>query len=231
MRLLWIALVVVFVDQAAKITVLETMYRSQSISLIGDWLRLTFTENPGMAFGITFGPPGMVTAFSILATFLIVLYLYRVRKGYTPYRVSLAFILGGAIGNIIDRVFYAKIFSNGPLFQGHVVDFIHVNLWRGYVPEAVPVIGGNYVALFPIWNVADMAIVCGVIGILVFQKKFHMLLAEREGGGADVSEDVPSVASPALLNGDAALPSAAPLDADTSFSASSDDAEADEPAS
>lgn len=180
MRLLWIAAGVVGVDQATKIVVHQKMsmppYRS--IDLIGDWLKLTFTENPGMAFGISFGPAGMVTAFSIVATILIIIYLYRVRKGYALYRASLALILGGAIGNIIDRMFYGMLFGYGNFFQGRVVDFIHVNLWSGYVSDAVPLIGGTYMALFPIWNVADMTIVAGVVGILVFQKKFHKILAE-----------------------------------------------------
>ncbi len=180
MRLLWIAAGVVGVDQATKIVVHQKMsmppYRS--IDLIGDWLKLTFTENPGMAFGISFGPAGMVTAFSIVATILIIIYLYRVRKGYALYRASLALILGGAIGNIIDRMFYGMLFGYGNFFQGRVVDLIHVNLWSGYVSDAVPLIGGTYMALFPIWNVADMTIVAGVVGILVFQKKFHKILAE-----------------------------------------------------
>ncbi len=190
MRLLWIAAGVVLLDQTTKVVVRLTMamppYRS--ISLLGDWLKLTFTENPGMAFGITFGPAGMVTAFSIVATILIIIYLYRVRKGYAMYRASLALILGGAIGNIIDRMFYGMLFGYGNFFQGRVVDFIHVNLWSGYVPDAVPLVGGNYMALFPIWNVADMAIVVGVVGILVFQKKFHKILAEAAEAKAAEAE-------------------------------------------
>ncbi len=199
MRLLWIAAGVVVVDQATKLVVHQTMsmppYRS--IDLIGDWLKFTFTENPGMAFGITFGPVGMVTAFSIIATLLIIVYLYRVRKGYTPYRASLALILGGAIGNIIDRMFYGMLFDYGNFFQGRVVDFIHVNLWSGYVPDAVPLVGGTYMALFPIWNVADMAIVVGVVGILVFQKKFHKHLAEAaEAKEAKAAEAEGTAAAP-----------------------------------
>ncbi|MDX1548466.1 MAG: signal peptidase II [Rhodothermales bacterium] len=204
MRVLWISAFIVLVDQLAKVTVLRTMYRGQSIDLVGDWLKLTFTENPGMAFGITAGPPGMVTIFSIIATFLIILYLVKVRHGYTPYRTSLAFILGGALGNIIDRVFYAVLFGNGPLFQGHVVDFIHVNMWRGYLPDALPLIGGEFVALFPIWNVADMAIVAGVVGILVFQKRFHEGLIAEDA--ADADEAVPDAPSPVPLNGAPASP-------------------------
>jgi signal peptidase II len=180
MRSLWITAFVVLVDQITKVLVLSTMYRGQSIPLIGDWLRFTFTENPGMAFGISFGPAGLVTVFSVVATILIVAYMVSVRTGYGPYVASMAFILGGAIGNIIDRALYGMLVYGDGLFQGRVVDFIHVNLWRGYIPEVIPVIGGSYIALFPIWNVADMAIVAGVVGILVFQQRFHERRQEVE---------------------------------------------------
>ncbi len=188
MRLLWIAAGILVLDQATKVAVRLTMamppYRS--IGLLGDWLKLTFTENPGMAFGITFGPVGLITGFSIVATMLIIVYMYRVRKGYTPYRASLALILGGAVGNIIDRLFYGMFFGYGEFFKGRVVDFIHINIWNGFVSEGVPLIGGTYMALFPIFNVADMAIVIGVVGILVFQKKFHLQLIETtETAAAD----------------------------------------------
>lgn len=173
MRVLWISAFVIVVDQTTKWFVLQTMQRGESIPVIGHWLKFTFTENPGMAFGITVGPPGMITIFSILATALILAYLWRLGTVYMPYRVSLALLLGGALGNIIDRVFYGMWFGDRGLFLGHVVDFIHVNLWRGFVPEYVPFIGGSYMALFPIWNVADMAIVGGVLGILFFQGRFH----------------------------------------------------------
>ena len=206
MRVLWLTGVVILLDQATKLLVMRTMYLGQQIPLIGDWLKLTYTENPGMAFGITFGPPGMVTVFSVIATFLITLYLFKVRKGYLPYRASLAFILGGAIGNIIDRVFYGSLFAGDGLFLGRVVDFIHVNVWSGFIPEAFPVIGGTYLSLFPIWNVADMAIVCGVVGILYFQKRYHYAEyygteemaspdLEAGSGGGDTSEDLPSTAA------------------------------------
>jgi len=175
MRILWITVVAIVIDQITKLAVMRKMHLGQSIPILGDWLKLTYTENPGMAFGIIFGPEGMVTVFSIIATCLIILYMYSVRSGYKPYRASLALILGGAFGNIIDRMFYGVLFGDAALFAGKVVDFIHVNVWRGYVPESIPFIGGKYLALFPIWNVADMAIVLGVTGILLFQKRFHNL--------------------------------------------------------
>ena len=173
MRALRISVAVILVDQLTKIVVLLTMRREQSIDLLGNWLKFTYTENPGMAFGIEIGHPALITIFSIIATGMIVLYIRKVDTVYAPYYYSLSLVLGGALGNIIDRIFYSSIIYGGRLFTGRVVDFIHLNVWRGYVPEDFPVLGGKYVALFPIWNVADMAIVIGVVGILVFQRRFH----------------------------------------------------------
>jgi len=193
MRVLWLAGAVVLVDQGAKAAVLRLMRRHESIPLVGDWLRLTFTENPGMAFGLTIGPPGTVTVLSIIATVLVGVYVYRVRNGYAPYRWSLGLILGGAIGNIIDRIFYAELLDYGPFFTGRVVDFVHVNLWQGFIPNVIPVLGGSYLELFPIWNVADMAIVIGVVGVMLFHRPFHeqrQLAAdsERTAGGPALEE-------------------------------------------
>ncbi len=194
MRTLWITFVIIVIDQITKQVVLRTMFVGESIPLIGDWLRFTFTENPGMAFGITFGPRGTVTFLSIAATALICVYLFRVRTLYLPYRMSIACILGGALGNIIDRVFYGMLFNDAPLFAGKVVDFIHVNIWRGYLPESLPLVGGKYTALFPIWNVADMAIVVGVVGILFFQNRFQAELTELLAG-SDEAPTAPGVSS------------------------------------
>lgn len=176
------------------------MTLGQSIHLLGDWLKLTFTENPGMAFGLQFGPPSMITIFSIIATGLIIFYLYKIGSIYAPYRLSLSFVLGGALGNIIDRVFYGKILYDQPYFLGKVVDFIHVNVWRGYVPDGVPILGGSYMALFPIWNVADMSIVLGVVGIIYFQRKFHDKVVEmEEAGEITTSSDITSLPIEAVV--------------------------------
>ena len=173
MRVLWVSVIIVLCDQLAKLAVLKTMVRSRSIPVIGDWLKLTYTENPGMAFGVEFGPPAMISILSIVATIVIVGYFYRVRNGYRPYRLSLALVLGGAVGNIVDRVAYGKLFYDMPLFQGRVVDFFHLDIWRGFLPDWIPLMGGKAVALFPIGNIADIAIIAGVVGIIWFQKRFH----------------------------------------------------------
>ncbi len=174
MRLFWIVAGVLALDQATKFLVRLNMTQGYfgAIDLVGNWLKFTYTENPGMAFGINFGPPGLITGFSVVAAFMITVYVFRVRKGYLPYTASLACILGGAIGNNIDRLFYGLIFDYAPFFQGRVVDFIHFDIWQGRVPSAFPIIGDSYMAFFPIFNVADIGIVGGVIGILIFQKKF-----------------------------------------------------------
>ena len=183
MRLLWTAFGVLVIDQATKVAVRLNMSVSprQSFDIIGDWLKFTFTENPGMAFGIRLGSTAVVTACSITATVLIFIYLLRVRSGYAPYTTCLALILGGAMGNIVDRLFYGMIFGYSSFFEGRVVDFIHFDLWRGFVPESIPLVGGQFMALFPIFNIADIAICGGVAGILVFQKRFHsQMLAEPD---------------------------------------------------
>ncbi|MBE2187395.1 MAG: signal peptidase II [Rhodothermales bacterium] len=187
MRVLWITLVAVLLDQIIKLTVVSKMYLGESIPVVGDWLKWTYTTNPGMAFGVTLGPPFVVTAFAVFATVLIVLYLRYIRGAYTPYRASLALILGGALGNIIDRVAYGVFFGAGGWFEsfarspfpapaqwfrGQVVDFVHVDI--GIVN--LPLLGER--ALFPIWNVADMCIVFGVIGFIVFQTKFQLMFEQ-----------------------------------------------------
>jgi signal peptidase II len=170
MRTVWLALSIIVIDQITKTLVRTNMRSGQSIPLVGDWLKLTFTENPGMAFGIQFGSPLLVTILAILATILIVLYLRVVKTDSVGYRIGLALILGGAIGNIIDRIFNAVIYDYGTYFYGQVIDFIHVDVWSGRLSDSIPLMGGAHVSLFPIWNVADMAIVVGVTMVIVFQQ-------------------------------------------------------------
>ena len=170
MRPFWLAVSIIVIDQITKAIVRNRMRLGESITVIGDWFKITFTENPGMAFGIQFGSPMVVTGLAIVATILIVLYLRVVHTSSAGYTASLALILGGAIGNIIDRILFGVIYGYGGFFQGQVVDFIHFDLWSGKISQAIPLIGGNYIAMFPIWNVADMAIVVGVVLVIIFQR-------------------------------------------------------------
>ena len=198
MRPFWLATIIVVVDQITKIIVRTSMQIGDSIPLIGDWLKLTFTENPGMAFGISLGSPLVVTILAIIATSLIVIYLRAIRDHHAGYRTSLSLILGGAIGNIIDRIFYARIFEYGGFFRGEVVDFIHIDIWSGRLPDWAPLLGDRYVALFPIWNVADMSIVVGVGLVLFFQKAYqHERLVGRTESEVDTA--VQPSESPAVV--------------------------------
>ncbi len=187
MRVLWLTLTIVAVDQLTKVWVKLNMVLHESISVIGDVFKVTFTENPGMAFGLSLGSKLFLTLFSILATGLIGLYLWKVRKGPLGYRVALALILGGAIGNIIDRVFYGAIWGYGKILYGDVVDFIYLDVWQGVVPESIPLLGGRYLAIFPIGNIADLAIIGGVATIIIFQRRFHDAL---QGDADNLQETV-----------------------------------------
>ncbi|MDT0632477.1 signal peptidase II [Rubrivirga sp. S365] len=188
MRVLWISFAIVVFDQITKVVVKTQMAYGDSIPVVGRLFRFTFTENPGMAFGLTVGSKMFLTIFSVVATVLIFVYLRHVRWAPTGYRVALALVLGGAFGNVIDRVFYGSIWGecapsppgSSRLLYGCVVDFIHLDVWRGVIPEAVPFMGGKYVALFPIGNIADVAIIAGVVLILITQGAFHEAALRHE---------------------------------------------------
>ncbi|MCX6152310.1 MAG: signal peptidase II [Ignavibacteriales bacterium] len=138
--------------------------------IFGSLVRITFVENPGMAFGIDIGISSklFLSIFSIAASIGILIYLYQNRNERFMLRFSLALILGGAIGNLIDRVFYGVIYGYAQLFQGKVVDFVDVDFFDlnlfGYIYDR-----------WPIFNVADMAVSVGVILLILFSRK----LAEK----------------------------------------------------
>ncbi|HLT47492.1 MAG TPA: signal peptidase II [Rubricoccaceae bacterium] len=224
MRVLWVTLLVVVADQLTKVWVKLAMTPQTSIPVLDDVFKITFTENPGMAFGLSLGSKLFLTVFSVAATALIAAYLWHVRRGPAGYRLSLALILGGALGNIVDRVFYGALWgecypgTGARLLYGCVVDFIHLDVWRGVVSEAVPFLGGRYLAIFPIGNVADLAIIAGVAAIILFQRRFHrqaeaLEAAGTPGAAAPVQTAAPSgaVAPPAPAGptpGEDAAPSA-----------------------
>ena len=86
-------------------------------------------------------------------------------------------ILSGAIGNVIDSVFYGVLYDNAPvsapfsLFNGQVIDMFYVDIWEGYISESIPIIGGTYLSLWPVFNLADSYIFIGVTILLIFQNK------------------------------------------------------------
>jgi signal peptidase II len=176
LRVLFVTLGIVLLDQITKLLVKgfslpffdfyhQGMQLGQSIPVIGDFLRLTFVENPGMVFGIDIGGRMFLAIFTLIASIGIFYYLYRVRNEALIVRITLAIILGGAIGNFIDRCFYGVIFGEAPLFYGKVVDFIDMDFFHiSFL--------GIHMDRFAVFNIADASVSTGIVLMLLFHKKF-----------------------------------------------------------
>lgn len=139
------------------------MIYGDEYNVIGTFLSFTFIENPGIAFGIDFGDEYklLITIFRIVICLAIVYYLYKISNEQFLKRFSVALVLGGAIGNLIDRLFYGLIFGYGPLCFGKVVDFIKVDFIN------ISLFGRTYNHL-PIFNIADIAVFIGVVLLLFY---------------------------------------------------------------
>lgn len=184
--LLWLLLLIVVLlaaDQWIKVWVKTNMAWREQINLLGDWFVLHYTENNGMAFGIELGGRMgklALTAFRISAVIFGFWYLWQQirRKAHKGFLLCVALIIAGALGNIIDSVFYGVLFRErnfypGGWFEGHVVDMFYAPIWEGVFPTWFPVWAGEPFTFFgAIWNLADAAISVGVISILVFQRWF-----------------------------------------------------------
>lgn len=172
------------------------MYLGEEFFVIGDWFRIHFTENEGMAFGMTLGGGYgklILSIFRIIAVIVIGWYLVRLSKAKSHKGLvfSVALVFVGALGNIIDSAFYGLIFSHsyhmggvaqflpegggyGGFLHGKVVDMFYFPILIGHYPEWVPFGKGSDTFIFfrPVFNIADAAITTGVITLIVFQKKF-----------------------------------------------------------
>jgi len=140
LRVLIASVLIVFFDQFTKIQIKDKFYLGESISIWGDVLRLTYVENPGMAFGIAFAGPWFFTTFSFIASIVLVVFLFKLREEKFISRLALALILGGAVGNLIDRFLY-----------GRVIDFLDLGL------------AGTR---WPVFNIADSAVTVGMIFLI-----------------------------------------------------------------
>jgi signal peptidase II len=199
MRVLYVTGIIVLIDQAAKLFIKgfdipflhlyhQGILVGSSSPIIGDFLHITFIENPGMAFGIDVGGKLFLTVFSIVASIGIFVYLFKIRQEALVIRLALALILGGAIGNLIDRVFYGVIFGEGSLFYGKVVDFIDVDFFN------IDFLG-YHINRFPVFNVADSSVSIGVVMLLLFHKRFTTV----EDASSLVAETNPAPSAPPEL--------------------------------
>lgn len=183
-RYFLIALGVILLDQSSKLLVHRYMELHQEVNVLGEWFKLHYLLNPGMAFGIRweneFGKLAL-TVFRIVAMVGIGFFLARSvrQEAHRGFLVCLGLILGGAIGNVVDSTFYGVFLQNAPFdsptpwFHGQVIDMLFFPIVEFYWPTWVPLFGGDYFLFFsPVFNIADSAIFLGVLFILIFQKSF-----------------------------------------------------------
>ncbi len=182
-----LALGIILIDQIIKLSVHFFMQPGfmGEISIIGDFFKLHYTLNQGMAFGMQFGVEYgklILTIFRIIAVGFIGYGLFHfTKKGSSKgLIISIALILGGAIGNLVDSIFYGVFLNNSPYdaispwFHGQVIDMFFFDFYQGYLPEWLPFLGGTYYST-PIFNFADAAIFCGVVNLIIFQKKYFKI--------------------------------------------------------
>lgn len=185
---------VLFVDQFIKIFI-KLNYPLGEVGRLGNWCIIHFTENPGMAFGMEFGGDYgklILSVFRILASIAGILYVRHIvrQKEHPLFILCVSLILAGAIGNILDSVFYGSIFTESDEFltsqlvapgngysgflHGHVVDMFYFPLYNGHFPEWFPIWGGEDFQFFrPIFNFADFSISIGVGLLILFQKRIQ----------------------------------------------------------
>jgi signal peptidase II len=190
---LLIVILVILADQLSKIYIKTNFYYGEEVNVLGNWFKLHFIENEGMAFGMKLGDAEtgklILTLFRLVAVVFGFFLLKRIiTKGYSKGTIICgALILAGALGNLIDSIFYGMIFTEssfhiarmvpfgqgyGKLFHGRVVDMLYFPIVDTTLPKWVPFWGGKEFTFFePVFNIADAAISVGVLILVFFQKK------------------------------------------------------------
>lgn len=189
----WMAVLIItailLIDQVIKIWVKTNMTLHEQIEIFS-WFKIVFIENNGMAYGMEIGSKLVLSIFRIVAISLLGYYIYGQvkKKARWGYLVCLSMVMAGAIGNLLDSMFYGLVFNassefytsywvpfgNGyaPFLMGKVVDMFYFPLIVTTWPDWVPFVGGNpYVFFSPIFNFADASISVGVVLLLLFYRK------------------------------------------------------------
>ena len=178
---LLLSLAVICIDQLVKYIVHQNMYYQEEIPFLG-FIKWNYQLNAGMAWGTSLEFLGdykkiTLTLFRLIVSFLIPVYLIKLynKKSHPGLILCIALIFGGALGNLIDGLFYGvldpenlQVYNKWDmgLFHGYVIDMIYFDLYHGKLPLV------GRVDLWPVFNVADSAIFCSVIAIMIFNKKF-----------------------------------------------------------
>tara|TARA_R110002049_G_scaffold72725_1_gene188127 strand:- start:36 stop:713 length:678 start_codon:yes stop_codon:yes gene_type:complete len=193
-----IIVLILLIDQISKIYI-KTHFALNENTNVFSWFEIVFVENDGMAWGtklsdfFTFisdeSAKLILTLFRIVAVTGIAFWLVDVTKKKRSKTLifAIAIIFAGALGNILDSVFYGIMFDDSygqvatflsdgggyaEVFHGKVVDMLHFPIWRGMLPDWLPLVGGKYFSFFdPVFNIADMAISTGIGILIVFNKK------------------------------------------------------------
>lgn len=184
MRVLYFTLFVIIADQLSKLFIkgikldwlginLQGMPYGSSRNVFGNFTRITFVENPGMAFGLQAVPRLVLIIFVFSACVFMLYYIYKHRGQNFKLRIALSLILAGAAGNLLDRIFYGYIYKYAPLFYGKVVDFIQVDCWD------FTIFGRTYTS-WPIMNIADLSVTAGFLLIILFHRQIFKPAELRE---------------------------------------------------
>jgi signal peptidase II len=169
---------VLMIDQLIKYWVKTTLFIGEEIPVFGNWFIIHFTENNGMAFGFELGGSYgklALSLFRVIAVFGIAYILHQIikRKYHFGLITCVCLVFAGALGNIIDSVFYGKIYGYENWLHGRVVDMFYFPILRGHYPNWFPLFANEEFIFFrPVFNFADAAISVGVICILIFQTTF-----------------------------------------------------------